>query len=269
MPVSWQRGEGRKEGRGQPGAHGLANYGKEKAPLGEPCGAWLRGNLVTVYRFQLGRTRASTGNTRRIRLGIQGHARGASRFNPFNQTGELPKGILASKFRAQENRCTVPIGNDRSPIAPGSPKVQCNRSFDCRVFGFEGMFGFHRFKREREQGFRRARNPSRIPVSMDYSTGGWIDPASLRKRNARATGAQLPGGPRHRITHGGRVLSGFRVRRKLLCGNHGRWCRVGIWSGWLAWYLTGQRLPARCRQFPDGTGRGIRSARFRRIQSLR
>jgi hypothetical protein len=166
-----KEGSGKREGReaGQPGAHGLVNYGKEKAPLGEPCGAWLRGNLVTVYRFQLGRTRASTGNTRRIRLGIQGHARGASRFNPFNQTGELPKGILASKFRAQENRCTVPIGNDRSPIAPGSPKVQCNRSFDCRVFGFEGMFGFHRFKREREQGFRRARNPSRIPVSMDYA----------------------------------------------------------------------------------------------------
>ena len=158
-----------KEGSEKPGAHGLANYGKEKAPLGEPCGAWLRGNLVTVYRFQLGRTRASTGNTRRIRLGIQGHARGASRFNPFNQTGELPKGILASKFRAQENRCTVPIGNDRSPIAPGSPKVQCNRSFDCRVFGFEGMFGFHRFKREHGQRFRREGIRSRSPVSMGYA----------------------------------------------------------------------------------------------------
>jgi len=51
MPITWRRGEGRKEGRkeagsgkreagrkGQPGAHGLANYGKEKAPRGLPKG---------------------------------------------------------------------------------------------------------------------------------------------------------------------------------------------------------------------------------------
>ena len=170
---------------------------------------------LAIYGLRRGRKGASKGNTKGRAQGNLVPEEAASRFNPFDQTGELTERFLAGKLRAQENRCTVPIGNDRSPIAPGSPKVQCNRSFNRGVFGFESVLGFHRFKGERGQRFRQEGIPSRIPVSTDYSTGGSIARPSLRKRIARATGARPPDGPHHPIVRGDRVSLGSPFRMRL------------------------------------------------------
>jgi hypothetical protein len=60
------------------------------------------------------------------------------------------------------------------------------------------------FTVEHEQGFRQEGIRSRIHVSMDCSTVEWIDPASLRKRIFRATGAQPHGGLHPQINREGK-----------------------------------------------------------------
>jgi hypothetical protein len=91
------------------------------------------------------------------------------------------------------------------------------------------------FTAKHEQRFHREGSRSQIPVSKGYSTVESIALSSLRTQNARATGARPHGGLRPRSIRGGRVLSGFRVRRKLLCGPQACWSGRGI--GWrlLAW----------------------------------
>ncbi len=171
MGESWRRGEGRK---GRKGTTGCPWTG----PLETKNPAWrtIRGvketRLLAIQGRRLVPIRASKGSRQCKGLGSPRREGWASRLDPFDYSAKLPEGILPSKLRAKGNGRPVPIGDDRAPIATGPPKIQGNRGFNGRVFGSESMFGFHGFKGEHGQRFRREARRSRIDGSMGYAQAG-------------------------------------------------------------------------------------------------
>ena len=171
-------------------------------------GVWQKDRTSSVSPRGIGHRVSDGYPGKGVRVGKEGRKReGRDNLEPMDWPTKAKKRPQGDYPRGREGNETLSYSRPNARADKSIKRKQRKhkaRKPKARRMGFTVKHG---------QRFRREGSRKRSPVSKDYSTVEWIDPASLRKRTFRAIGARLRGGLRPRIVRGGRVLSGFRARR--------------------------------------------------------